>query len=50
MQQDPADEAQNEDALNRMGDEPEEESGAGYGNHAVADVAAEPSAPDKDAR
>lgn len=32
-----------------MGVEPEEESGAGYGNHAP-DVAAEPSEGDKDAR
>lgn len=31
------------------GAEPEEESGAGYGNHAP-DVAAEPEQPDKDAR
>jgi hypothetical protein len=46
MQQDPADEAQDDDALNRMGEEPDEESGAGYGNHAVPD---EPSEPGKDA-
>lgn len=32
-----------------MGEEPEEESGAGYGNHAP-DVADEPSEVDKDAR
>lgn len=31
------------------GEEPEEESGAGYGNHAP-DVYQEPSEPDKDAR
>jgi len=35
---------------NQMGGEPEEESGAGYGNHAVPDVAEEPSGPGKDAR
>ena len=50
MQQDPADTAPDDDALNQMGEEPEEESGAGYGNHAVPDVATEPSDPDKDAR
>ena len=32
-----------------MGEEPEEESGAGYGNHAP-DVYEEPSETDKDAR
>ena len=41
---------QDGDALNRMGQEPDEESGAGYGNHAAPDVAAEPGAPDKGAR
>ena len=38
------------DADNRMGTEPEEESGGGYGNHAAPDAAEEPSEPDKDAR
>ena len=35
---------------NLLGEEPEEESGGGYGNHAAPDPAEEPSAPDKDAR
>lgn len=34
----------------QMGREPEKDSGAGYGNHAAAHVAEEPSEPNKDAR
>ena len=35
---------------NLLGQEPEEESGGGYGNHAAPDLAEEPSDPAKDAR
>ena len=33
---------------NRLGQEPEEESGGGYGNHAAPDLAEEPDEPSKD--
>jgi hypothetical protein len=35
---------------NLLGEEPDEESGGGYGNHAAPDLSEEPAAPDKDAR
>lgn len=34
----------------QFGEEPEEESGGGYGNHAVPDAGEEPAQPDKDGR
>lgn len=38
------------EAANQFGEEPAEESGAGYGNHATPGPADEPSQPGKDAR
>jgi hypothetical protein len=35
---------------NLLGEEPDEESGGGYGNHAAPDITKEPAAPGKDAR
>lgn len=34
---------------NRLGEEPAEESGGGYGNHAASDATEQPRGPDKDA-
>lgn len=41
---------QEPETANQLGEEPAEESGAGYGNHATPGPADEPSKPGKDAR